>query len=81
MAVVLELEQARIKIDAGGKIVVESNNDVEITCVKCKVKASGNIDLGEGGAGVITSGPVGTLPACMVTGAPIPCSNTVKAKP
>jgi len=81
MSMVLEAEQARIKIDADGKIVVESNSDVEITCANCKINASGNIDLGEGGAGVITSGSGGTLPACFVTGAPIPCSTTVKAMP
>jgi hypothetical protein len=80
MTMVLETEQARITIDVSGKIIVESDSDIEVTCVDCKIKASGNIDLGEGGAGVITSGPGGTLPACMVTGAPIPCSSTVKAK-
>ena len=55
-------------------------NDIEITCKNCKVNASGNIDLGENGAGVITGGPKGTLPVCFVTGAPMPCSATVTAK-
>jgi len=77
MSMFLESEQARIKIDASGKITVESEGDVEITCVNCKINASGNIDLGEGGAGVLTTA---MLPACLVTGAPIPHSNTVKAK-
>jgi len=76
----IEAEQARIKIDQEGKIEVETVNDIEIKCENCKVMASGNIDLGENGAGVITGGPQGTLPACFVTGAPIPCSATVKAK-
>ena len=77
LTMVLESEQARIKIDVGGKITVEADGDVEITCANCKINASGNIDLGEGGAGVLTTA---MLPACLVTGAPIPHSNTVKAK-
>ena len=76
----IEAEKARIKIDQDGKIEVETVNDIEITCENCKVTASGNIDLGENGVGVVTGGPQGTLPACFVTGAPIPCSATVKAK-
>ena len=80
MPIVLESENARITIDVEGKIEIESDIDVEITCANCKVNASGNIELGEGGAGVITSGPGGSMPVCFVTGAPIPCSATVKAK-
>ena len=80
MLMILETEKARIAIDGEGKILVESESDVEISCVNCKINASGNIELGEGGAGVITSGPGGSLPVCFVTGAPIPCSATVKAK-
>ena len=81
MSMVLEAEQARIKIDAGGKIIVESNSNIEITCQNCKVNASGNIDLGENGKGVMTGGPGGTMPVCFVTGAPTLCSAMVKAKP
>ncbi len=77
---IIEAEKARIQIDTAGKIEIISDQDVEITCVNCKVKASGNIDFGEGGTGIVTGGPLGTLPACLVTGAPIPCSSTVKAK-
>ncbi len=76
----VEAEKARIRIDQAGKVEVESDGDVEVSCVNCRVRASGNIDLGENGAGVVTGGPTGTLPACFVTGAPIPCSATVKAK-
>ena len=78
MSMILESEQARIKIDAAGKIMVESNSGIEVTCQNCKVNASGNIDLGAGGAGVMTKG---VMPVCFVTGAPMPCSGTVKAKP
>ena len=76
----IEAEKARIMIDQEGKIELQTDKDIEITCQNCKVTAGGNIDLGENGAGVITGGPQGTLPACFVTGAPIPCSATVKAK-
>ena len=76
----VEAEKARIRIDQDGKIEVASDADVEIICENCKVTASGNIDLGENGAGVVTGGPQGTLPVCFITGAPIPCSATVKAK-
>ena len=76
----IEAEKARIRIDQEGKIELQTDKDIEITCENCKVTASGDIDLGENGAGVITGGPQGTLPACFVTGAPIPCSATVKAK-
>ena len=80
MAMILEAEQARIMIDGAGKIMVESNGDVEISCANCNVNTSGNIDLGEGGAGVLTGGTQGVMPVCFVTGAPMPCSTTVKAK-
>ena len=76
----VEAEMARIRIDQEGKIEVQTDKDIEIVCENCKVTASGNIDLGENGAGIITGGPQGTLPVCFVTGAPIPCSATVKAK-
>ena len=80
LSMILESEQARIKIESSGKINIESDGDVEVICANCKINASGNVDLGEGGTGVITSGPGGSMPACFVTGAPIPCSSTVKAK-
>ena len=76
----IEAERARIKIDQAGKIEIETDGDVEVSCVNCKVNATGNIDLGENGAGIVTGGAMGTMPACFVTGAPILCSATVKAK-
>jgi len=76
----IEAENARISIDQEGKIEVQTVNEIEIKCENCKVNASGNIDLGENGAGIVTGGATGSLPACFVTGAPIPCSTTVKAK-
>ncbi len=76
----VEAEKARIKIDQAGMIEVETESDIEVSCVNCKVSATGSIELGDNGAGVVTGGTAGTLPACFVTGAPIPCSATVKAK-
>jgi len=76
----IETGKARIKIGSDGLVELESDSDLQITCLNCQVKASGNIDLGENGAGIVTGGPAGSLPVCMVTGAPIPCSSTVKAK-
>ena len=88
LSMILESEKARVKIDAEGKIEVEADGDVVISCANadlicenCTIKASGNIDLGENGKGVMTGGPGGTMPVCMVTGAPTLCSMTVKAKP
>ena len=65
---------------ADGKISITSEKDLEVSCVNAQIKASGNIDLGEGGAGVMTAGPGGKMPVCYVTGAAMPCSATVKAK-
>jgi len=76
----IEAEKAKIEISRNGNVNIESQVDIEITCVNCQIKASGTIDLGENGAGVVTGGPQGTLPACFVTGAPILCSADVKAK-
>ena len=88
MSMILESEKARVKIDAEGEIEVEADGDVVISCANadlicenCAIKASGNIDLGENGKGVMTGGPGGTMPVCFVTGAPTLCSATVKAKP
>ena len=76
----IEADKSRIMIDQEGKVKVETENDIEITCENCKLNTSGNIDLGDSGAGVLTGGPMGTMPVCFITGAPIPCSATVKAK-
>ena len=76
----IEADKARIAIEKDGKIKIESKSDMDITCVNCAVKASGKIDLGENGTGVVTGGPLGTMPVCLVTGAPIPGSVHVTAK-
>lgn len=73
----LESEKARVMIDSEGKVQIESDSNIELSCVNCDLKASGKINLGEDGAGVVTNNQ---MPVCFVTGAPIPCSATVKAK-
>lgn len=60
-----------------GKLTISTQDDLQINCVKAKISASGNIDLGDGGSGVLTNQ---SMPVCFVTGAPIPCSQQVKAK-
>jgi hypothetical protein len=66
-----------LEIAANGKLTFKTVADVLVECVNAKVKASGNIDLGESGTGVHTQQ---SMPMCFVTAAPIPCSQTVKAK-
>lgn len=56
------------------KIQVDGN--VELECQDCKVKASGNIDLGESGSGVITE----KSHKCYFTGEALKGSQSVKAK-
>ncbi len=49
---------------------------VMLTCVDCEIDASGKVDLGTGGAGVITE----ATHHCYFTGAPLVGSKDVKAK-
>ncbi len=63
-----------IKSDKNINITAKSDTTVE--CVNCKIKASGNIDLGESGGGVVTE----MTHKCYITGAPPIASATVKAK-
>lgn len=60
--------EADLKIEVKGK--------VELKCTDCKIDASGNIDLGDGGAGVITE----ASHKCYFTGKALVPSRTVKAK-
>lgn len=60
--------EADLKIDVKGK--------VQLKCTDCKIDASGNIDLGDGGAGVITE----ASHKCYFTGKALVPSKTVKAK-
>jgi phage baseplate assembly protein gpV len=60
--------EADLKIDVKGK--------VEVTCTDATIDASGTIELGKGGSGVITE----QSHRCYFTGKPLKPSQTVKAK-
>lgn len=55
---------------------IEVKGNVELKCSDCTIDASGNIDLGSGGGGVITD----KTHKCYFTGAPLVGSQSVKAK-
>lgn len=65
-----------IEIKAAADLKIEVKGNVELKCTDCKVDASGNIDLGTGGGGVITT----KSHKCYFTGAALVGSETVKAK-
>lgn len=66
-----------LDLDENGKLTITAQDDLQVNCSNAKISASGNIDLGDGGGGVVTNQ---SMPVCFVTGAPVPCSQTVKAK-
>ena len=45
MSMILESEQARVKIEASGKITVESDAEVEIFCVNCKITTETDAEI------------------------------------
>jgi phage baseplate assembly protein gpV len=57
-------------------LTVEADGNVQLKCQDCRIEAAGNIDLGDGGGGVITD----KSHKCYYTGAPLVGSTTVKAK-
>ncbi|HRI66533.1 MAG TPA: phage baseplate assembly protein V [Polyangium sp.] len=65
-----------ITIKGKKDLEIEVDGNVSIKCKDCKVDASGNIDLGSGGGGVITT----KSHKCYFTGAALVGSETVKAK-
>lgn len=65
-----------IEIIAETDMSLDVKGNVEIKCVDCKIDASGKIDLGSGGSGVITE----QSHKCYFTGAPLVGSASVKAK-
>lgn len=66
-----------VVITAGETVVtVRKNGNLEVKCKNCKIEASGNIDLGSGGSGVITE----QSHKCYFTGKPLKPSQTVRAK-
>lgn len=65
-----------VEIQGEKDLKIEVKGNVELKCGDCKVNASGKIDLGDGGSGVITEGSH----KCYFTGAPLKGSQNVKAK-
>ncbi len=83
-SVVLTAGETRVTLKKGDTLTIEGPKDlkvqvdgnVQIQCKDCTVDASGNIDLGKGGGGVITE----KSHKCYFTGAPLVGSKSVKAK-
>ena len=65
-----------VEVKGEADLKIEVKGKVEIKCTDCKIDASGNIDLGDGGAGVITE----KSHKCYFTGKALVPSQTVKAK-
>jgi hypothetical protein len=74
--VVTVRKDGNVEVKGKADLKVEVKGKVEITCTDCKIDASGNIDLGDGGAGVITE----QSHKCYFTGKALVPSKTVKAK-
>ena len=68
--------ETELKIAVKGDAKIQADGAVEVTCADAKIKASGNIDLGDGGDGVITAGSH----KCYFTGKALIGSASVKAK-
>ena len=69
-------QDAAIEITGEAELTIAVKGDVSLKCANATIDASGNIDLGTGGAGVITA----TSHKCYFTGAALVGSETVKAK-
>ncbi|MFY0523793.1 phage baseplate assembly protein V [Archangium gephyra] len=65
-----------ITIQGKADLTIQVDGNVELKCTDCKVDASGNIDLGSSGSGVITE----KSHKCYFTGEALKGSQTVKAK-
>ena len=65
-----------ISIVSEKDLKLEVKGNVELKCTDCKIDASGNVELGSGGSGVITE----TSHKCYFTGNALVGSKTVKSK-
>jgi phage baseplate assembly protein gpV len=74
--VVTVKKDGNVEVKGEADLTVEVKGKVEVKCTDCKIDASGNIDLGDGGAGVITE----KSHKCYFTGKALVPSQTVKAK-
>lgn len=69
-------QDAAIEVVGEAELSLTVKGDVKLKCSNVTIDASGTIDLGAGGAGVITA----QSHKCYFTGAPLIGSATVKAK-
>lgn len=74
--VVTVRKDGAVEVAGEADLKIEVKGKVEIKCTDCKIDASGQIDLGDGGAGVITE----ASHKCYFTGKALVPSKTVKAK-
>lgn len=74
--VVTVRQDGEVEIAGEKDLKIDVKGNVAIKCGDCTVDASGKIDLGQGGTGVITEGSH----KCYYTGAPLVGSKNVKAK-
>ena len=69
-------QDGSIYINAADSVGLFVTGDVNLECENASIEASGNIDLGLDGGGVVTT----KSHKCFFTGAPLVGSTTVKAK-
>jgi len=74
--VVTVKKDGAVEVAGEADLTIEVKGKVQLKCTDCKIDASGNIDLGDGGAGVITE----ASHKCYFTGKALVPSKTVKAK-
>lgn len=65
-----------VRITAETDMPIEVKGKVDLKCTNCTIDASGRVDIGSSGAGVITE----ASHKCYFTGAPLMGSKSVKAK-
>ncbi|MBL8485076.1 MAG: hypothetical protein JNJ60_22970 [Rhodocyclaceae bacterium] len=68
--------KGKVELKGEADLNIEVQGKVAVKCTDCKIDASGNIDLGDGGSGVITE----KSHKCYYTGKALVPSQTVKAK-
>ena len=74
--VVTVKKDGNVEVKGEADLKIEVKGNVAIKCGDAKIDASGNIDLGDGGSGVITE----QSHKCYFTGKALVASQTVKAK-
>jgi phage baseplate assembly protein gpV len=74
--VVTVKKDGNLEIKGKADLKIEAEGNVSLKCKDCKIDASGNIELGDGGSGVITE----QSHRCYFTGKPLKPSKSVKAK-